>query len=529
MGVRRLYRILLVDDEMFFRQGLRAIIDWESCGYEVIGEQDNGEDAFHYIVEHQPDVVITDIRMPECDGLQLIHKVVHEAKLNTKFIIVSGYDEFKYAQQAVKYGVCDFLLKPIDEQSLEHSLMDIAAKLKDEKKQSRHTLMHYHEEVLHTILQEELTETQLLAYYTDLKLQVTEQYYFAFVEYNQYPVIKSRDLFPIDQLPQYIARIKELLPDFESQYLYPQQGKLGLIIKHSWVQDFSSISSLMKQLQRKLAQLEQGTIHLYYSSSCSGIYFLKEAYEAADYVQQFKYYDERQLFDYNDFTSYTLRQIMLPADQYKLLLQEMEENDEQRITKQLDLLFFRFSTEYCSIDAIKASLHKLVADCLQILHDMEIDKTRISKLQAVLSWDHYNIELVMLKQLILTFLLECGLCIAEERKEMSKGGIQRIKKYIDQHYAEQISLKTIAAQFYINPVYLGQLFKKTYDLYFNDYLLQIRINEAKKILRQTDLRIYEVAEKVGFNHPEYFVAQFEKIEKLSPTAYRQTFQSIVGE
>ena len=529
MGVRRLYRILLVDDEMFFRQGLRAIIDWESCGYEVIGEQDNGEDAFHYIVEHQPDVVITDIRMPECDGLQLIHKVVHEAKLNTKFIIVSGYDEFKYAQQAVKYGVCDFLLKPIDEQSLEYSLMDIAAKLQNEKKQSRHSLMYQHEEVLHTILQAQLTDAQLLAYYTDLKLQATEQYYFAFIEYNQYPIIKNRDLYPIDQLPQYIARIKELLPLFESQYLYRQQGKLGLIISHSWLKDFSSMSSLMKQLQRKLSSLEQGTIHLYYSSSCSGTFFLKEAYESAEYAQQFKYFDERQLFDYNDFANYSLRQIMLSADHYKQLLQEMEENDEQRITKQLDLLFLRFSAEYSSIEAIKASLHKLVADCLQILHEMEIDKTRISKLHAVLSWDHYNIELVALKQLILTFLLECGLCIAEERKEMSKGGIQRIKKYIDHHYAEQISLKTIAAQFYINPVYLGQLFKKTYDLYFNDYLLQIRINEAKKILRQTDLRIYEVAEKVGFNHPEYFVAQFEKIEKLSPSTYRQTFQSIVGE
>lgn len=103
-------RVLLVDDETFFRQGLRAIVDWQACGYEVIGEEDNGEDAFQFIMKERPDVVITDIRMPEVDGLELIHKVVQEEKLNTKFIIVSGYDEFKYAQQAVRYGVCDFCL-----------------------------------------------------------------------------------------------------------------------------------------------------------------------------------------------------------------------------------------------------------------------------------------------------------------------------------------------------------------------------------------------------------------------------------
>lgn len=525
----RLYRILLVDDELFFRQGLRAIIDWESCGYEVIGEEDNGEDAFHFIIKHQPEVVITDIRMPECDGLQLIHKVVHEAKLKTKFIIVSGYDEFKYAQQAVKYGVCDFLLKPIDEQILENSLIDIAAKLQSEKKQSRHSLMHHHEDLINIILQEQPTNAQLINYYSNMKLQVTEQYYFVFIENNYYPVIKSRDLHQIDQLQNYLELLNELLPQFESQYLYPQQGKLGLIIKKSWLREYSSITSLMKQLHRKLSLLEEGTIHLYYSPICEGINFLKEAYEAAEYVQQFKYYDNRQLFDYNDFKSYTLRHIMLPAERYKQLLQEMEENDEQRISTELDLLFSSFSAEYCSIEAIKASLHKLVADCLQILHEMEIDKNRLSKLNTVLTWDHYNIEWLSLRNLMLTFLLECGSAIAEERKEMSKGGIQRIKKYIDQHYAEQISLKTIASQFYINPVYLGQLFKKTYDSYFNDYLLQIRINEAKKLLRQTDLRIYEIAEKVGFNHPEYFVAQFEKTEKLSPKAYRQTFHSTVGE
>src|SRR5690606_27608226 len=108
----------------------------------------------------------------------------------------------------------------------------------------------------------------------------------------------------------------------------------------------------------------------------------------------------------------------------------------------------------------------------------------------VLHWENFNIVRDELIRIVKLYLIEVSRVIALERKEMAKGGIQRIKKYIDTNYSENISLKTIANKFFINPVYLGQLFKKTYDVYFNDYLLQVRIQEAKKMLRQTDLRIY---------------------------------------
>lgn len=527
--MRSLFRILLVDDELFFRQGLREIIDWDACGYEVIGEQDNGEDAFHYILEHRPDVVITDIRMPVCDGLELIHKVVHEAKLKTKFIIVSGYDEFKYAQQAIKYGVCDFLLKPIDEQILEHALRDIASKLRNEQKQSRNSIAHHNVEVLDQIVHGQNTDIELKRYYDSLRLQITERYYFVFIEYNEYPNIKKRDIQHIDQVHNFLLLIKELIPEIDSYHLYPYQGKLGLLINQSWLKPNTSLGILVKQLRRTLSLQLDSVILIYFSDACSGLHFLREAYQKVEYVQQFKYFDERQLFDYNDFAALTVRDVMLPADYYKPILQVMEDNHEKGIKREIDQLFQKFQEQHCSTEAVKASLHKLVADCLQILQEMQVDKNKITGLQDVLGWAQYHIELASLKQLFIKFIIECSSSIAMERKEMAKGGIQRIKKYIDQHYANQISLKSIAAQFYINPVYLGQLFKKNYDLYFNDYLLQLRIFEAKKLLRQTDMRIYEVAEKVGFNHSEYFVAQFEKMEKLSPTAYRQTFKSLVGD
>lgn len=121
--------VLLVDDEQFARQGLRNLIDWRACGYEVIGEADNGEEALRLIQELRPELVITDIRMPVLDGLELIRRVSSSGAAAPKFIIVSGYDDFKYAQQAMRYGVCDFLLKPVDQDELQEILLKLGPRI----------------------------------------------------------------------------------------------------------------------------------------------------------------------------------------------------------------------------------------------------------------------------------------------------------------------------------------------------------------------------------------------------------------
>ncbi|CAK4854427.1 unnamed protein product [Aphanomyces euteiches] len=151
---------------------------------------------------------------------------------------------------------------------------------------------------------------------------------------------------------------------------------------------------------------------------------------------------------------------------------------------------------------------------------MDGNQKDLTSLAAIRQWHELPITFASLKILFSDFISESTTIVHQLRKEKNKGGIQRIKAYIEMNYAENISLKTIANEFYMNPVYLGQLFKKKYGVYFNEFLLSIRIVEAKKLLRQTDMRIYEVAEKVGFNNADYFVTQFEKVKQMTPSEYR---------
>lgn len=137
-----MYGIIIVDDELFVRKGLIEMIDWEDSGFQIIDEADNGEDALELIRARRPHLVITDIRMPILDGIGLIEAVTQE-QLGTEFIIISGYNDFRYAQQAVRYGVLDYVLKPINE----HEIVKALHKFRDEfsAQQQVQDRLHLHE------------------------------------------------------------------------------------------------------------------------------------------------------------------------------------------------------------------------------------------------------------------------------------------------------------------------------------------------------------------------------------------------
>jgi two-component system, response regulator YesN len=170
--------------------------------------------------------------------------------------------------------------------------------------------------------------------------------------------------------------------------------------------------------------------------------------------------------------------------------------------------------------AILSSINRIVHSVLKFIKNLEGDPSQLDSFQTMLKIQEFNVTLAQLKELLIHFILESKKEIIELRRFSTQSEVYKIKQYIDSNYHENISLKSIAAKFYMNPVYLGQLFKKTYGIYFKDYLLQIRITEAKRLLRQSENRIYEIAESVGFNNTDYFVTIFGKLENITPSEYR---------
>lgn len=172
-------------------------------------------------------------------------------------------------------------------------------------------------------------------------------------------------------------------------------------------------------------------------------------------------------------------------------------------------------------DALRTVVNRLNHKILKSIKEVEGNEQEISTIKEMLEWEEYSLTLNQLKGLWLQFIKEATLLLTRLNQNNMKGTIYRIKKYIHSHFDKPITLKSIANTFYMNPVYMGQLFKKTYGIYFKDYILNVRIEEAKKLLRKTDLKVYEIAEKVGFTNPDYFVTQFEKNVGTTPSQYRK--------
>lgn len=203
------------------------------------------------------------------------------------------------------------------------------------------------------------------------------------------------------------------------------------------------------------------------------------------------------------------------------LLDLCEENDREGIKQVIFELELDIQLEAISLESVRTFLSELdrqMSDTFRRLGGEGNSRLHIQSLVDCFKETRSLKELISQIEETLYF---CAEELSSLNNKKSGSDIYRIKKYIEKNYDESLTLKDIAAQFYIHPVYLGQLFKKTYGVYYKDFLLAVRIRKAKLILKHTDLRIYQVADEVGFGSPDYFVTQFEKLEGVTPSKYRK--------
>ncbi len=520
-------RVVLVDDEVYARQGLKNLIDWEQCGYQVCDEAENGEEALDIIRSTSPDLIITDIRMPVLDGLELIRSVREGGNSGAKFIIISGYSDFKYAQQAIKFGVQDFILKPIDEVELKTALLQLAAHFQKEKRLQNHRDFYLARSVLEKLLTGEFAEREIGGMADVLGLDRSGDFFYFIAEVNgiQTPGGEEASEEQVGQIKSVVRQIVSEEYGNERQiHLYEQRrGVYGFLLasRRPNAARGGELEALAERVCRRLRNRLKKIVCLYAGNSVERIEDVKDAFQTSNQSMRYKFaFSERQTFHYGSVKGHALHNMEIEQSQYALLMERMEEHDAAAMEESIERIFLDFQNKRFAPEAVKNSIVRCVCGVVQAIQNMQGDEKQLRSLEPIMQWDRYPLQLAGLKRLFRKFIMECAQVMADLRRENARGDVGKIKAYIEAHYQENISLKSIAARFYINPVYLGQLFKKTYGAYFNDFVLQLRVKEAKQLLRQTDLRVYEIAERVGYSNPDYFVTQFEKVEHKTPTEYR---------
>ena len=514
-----MHKVLIVDDEIFVRKGLINLLDWSSLQFEICGEAENGVEALNLIKQLTPDLVIVDIRMPVLDGLELILQVNEQGEHQPVFIILSGYPDFSYAQQAFRYNVSDYILKPVNEQELASTLKRIAVTLNQRQLLSMTREKPLVEMIVESLVQAEPDEQVMTLISNTLELPLASSYIYIIAE-----VQDKLAHHEIDYMPRLLTLLKRYYRLEEQPLLVHvrEHNQYGFIVpapRHEERIDEqrTSCMRLLQHLERGLA----AKVALFAGRKVDHLGRIVHSRASADECLNYRFAAGfNGVFMASELLELPLYYFDVDEELHSKLMYGIESCHKEGYASGIDAIFTAFQERYFAPGAVANTVRRIMIATINMIRQLAGDEKELASLEELLNWQAKYRNLDQLKQVFLNFVEEAAGYIAEKRGEKGEGNIEKVKKYIDGHYRENIYLKGIAADFQMNPIYLGQLFRKNYGVYFNEYLLSLRIEEAKRLLRQTKKRMYEIAEHVGFQNADYFAAQFEKLEKMTPTEYR---------
>lgn len=513
-------KVLLVDDERIILEGISRMIPWSTYDSELIGTARNGLEALAFIEEHHPDIVISDIKMPGMDGLKLVEKV-HEEYPQVKFIMLSGFSEFDYARTAMQYGVKHYLLKPCNENTIAEALSEVVEELK--VKQSQHQFVQN--------IQQELSKVIPHAKAQFLKELVTNKTY-GRRDWDDY-----RRMFHLAYETQ---QVRLILLQVEGEYEYEHLFALTNIAEDTLG---NSIVLLSTTIGKHVLLLIQETVE-------QEVLFNQLLAIKLTFANFYKLDTTIAVSEEGEITdARTMYRETLECLNYRFHLGEGTIITKQDIfsTAAIDQKFYYDDEQLCmEIKAgnwleVQEELHRLFAMISEQRLDTVITKSYIIPLFVSITRqstrDRMNDYLKMIASLedlhtlraIEAFVITVAKEICESNlnslKSKQSNVIKKMIAVIESNIAyPELSLNWVANEIlYMNPDYLGKLFKKETNEKFSNYVMRMRIEKAvEEIRRVDDVRVFELAERFGFgDNPQYFSQVFKKHTGHTPSEYKR--------
>jgi Response regulator containing CheY-like receiver domain and AraC-type DNA-binding domain len=510
-----MYKVLLVDDEPFITEGLSDAVDWSAFGLEVVGSAEDGEEALERMRELPVDLLITDISMPIMTGLELIRKA-RELQPQLKVIILSGFNEFNYLKEGMRLGIENYLLKPINFGELEATLTDTVRKLEADKPAQafgedeigilRDNVMTRW--VSGRIALPELTERTAL-----LGIDLSRPY--AALAIIRFRPEQGVVCYGIEDC------IADLLAEgTEGLSFVPFCNDEGELVAVCCINEGKRNQAMVTEALERAADKWENR-QLGPQIALGGIVATADAaasYAEARKAQQFFLVrHDRHLLDYADIAAETAS---LPSGLFeweayaKPILAKDKAELEEVIAR--DFAAIRMADSLHPVRARGAAIE------LMILMKIEVDKLgradAAEVFQGALDQAVTAATLEDVENAVRTAAFFAADSFSGE--DMSPV-IKQALRYIHEHYAEALTLKSLGLQFHIHPNYLGQLFHKQTGDTFTDYLNKFRIDKAKELLADSRLKVNEIARQVGYWETGYFYKQFKKHVGMVPGDFKE--------
>lgn len=489
-------RVIVADDEFFARKALVKRLQEMSDEVQICAEAEDGNEVMKFLKEQGADIVVTDIKMPDMDGLQ-VAKEISENFPNTSVIIESGYADFEYATTAIRYGVKDYLTKPVKSEDLEKAVRRIQEEKHKVQKQRGQFMDFAH------ILENPSVSREIL--WDFFKEMQSGSWY-----------LVAAQSFEKQMQDEQIQKVLQIWGK-QASYFYPK-NEFILILKEKDNQGFSE-----SQLRKKLLECKKEAGVLL-SLGISQIHKKTENYEketssayreAVYAINQRLLHPEQRIYTYE--AEVNVKTLFSQAEERELegSLRENKLHEAQCIVERL----FRQSEngKEFSIYSLFASLIQIV-NVINRVYSARRKEEGKSYLLFNFKTDLYAFQsMEELKKYIFQLLAD----ITEDENPKSSI-IEDLLKYLEWNYQYDITVNELAAhKYFVNPSYLSRLFKLQTGKTFSKYLIELRMQKAAKLLRESNLKISDVALCVGYNDVSYFIQTFKKYYFMTPEQYKK--------
>ncbi|WP_139903048.1 response regulator transcription factor [Clostridium thermarum] len=519
-----MFKVLLVDDEPAVIQLLEKLIDWKSLGYVVCGRASNGEEALEFLKQYNPHLAIVDIRMPKVNGLQLLQQASEILYLRTKFIISSAYSEFEYAKTAMRYGVSDYILKPIDDEEILPALMRVTDQIKTEigtLEAEANKLKFAANNYINRLIKDEISEELLEKCKRILSLKEDTYFRCALLEISQFEkwMNKLEDLELQRKRLSVRKAIEDTVGNDHVLKIFEEDiHRFGIILTEEFImQKENYLENLKKEIEQKCGCL----VCMSLSEKARETKNVGKLYRQALIALQYRLFQsDREVLYYEKFKNISLNYNFYETNPENLVRDILSCN-LPGIEEKIKNVFDEFYDKKCATEVITNYIKSIEFELVKNIqaHNGRADEI-ISRLEHI-AMTVGKTSIDSLKEDFYDLVLYLADYYKNISCRSSKDIIIEIKNYIHQNYQKDLKLQQVAKEYFVNPVYLGQVFAKTAGMHFTDYLHSVRIEEAKKLLRRTNMKISAIASMVGYSDSEYFVNKFKAITHQVPSDYRK--------
>lgn len=531
-------KVIIVDDEEWIRIGFKEQLDWNSLGIDIVADAPNGLVAKDLIDRCQPDIVVTDIRMPIMDGIKLM-EYIHEVYPSIIIIVISSYSEFEYAKKAITCNAFGYILKPIEETELRNVMEGAIKKIEANKNEDKRYLsLEADIKDFHLNVMRDQLVNYLLGFNShDEKMEEGIKGIVKDFKASKFLVIVLRI---INQKMDFNNKFNgkneaailaayntanELLSSSEDKlvltnYTRPDELIIIMGVEILMVGSYNSRYPFIDQIE-KIIKNEYGFNLLGgISEAVTDFYDINKCYrQAVEAVQTAGMLGDRGVLHINNISE-RMGYFIYPKDKEKALLYCIEKGNKKQVLILIDLLFSEASkNSKFKTESIKNVIVDLIIKIERILNELNYSVKELMKLpsQPTKIID----EICTIDELKQWFsetvceVMEYILC-----KKNTKNTFSEVINYIHNNYNEDINLNLLAERFYLNPTYLSRLFKNETGVNFIDYLTKIRMSNAAELLKDKGLKLSDIAYLVGYENANYFLKKFKDFYGCTPSEYK---------